>query len=65
MCKCNGETYIGVIGTARPALTNNSYIYIEGSNLMIFSDDPEDRPTFIPIHFCPLCGRNLDPEETE
>lgn len=50
---------------ARPALTNNSYIYIEGNNLKIFSDDPESRPTFIPIHFCPICGRNLDPEETE
>ena len=65
MCKCDGESYIGVVGMARPTLTNNSYIYIEGSNLKIFSDDPESRPTFIPIHFCPICGRNLDPEETE
>ena len=54
-----------MIGTASPALTNNTYLYIDGSNLKIFSDDPEDRPTFIPIHFCPLCGRNLDPEENE
>ena len=54
-----------MIGTARPALTNNSYVYIEGSNMMIFSDDPESQPTIIPIHFCPLCGRKLDPKEIE
>ena len=65
MCKCDGESYIGVIGMASPSFTDNSYLYIEGNRLKIFGDDPESRPTFIPIHFCPICGRNLDPEETE
>lgn len=59
MCKCNGETYLGVIGMARPALTNNSYIYIEGKNLQIVNDDPRKPTVNIPISFCPLCGRKL------
>lgn len=64
-CKCYGETPLGIIGMARPALTNNSYIYIEKNKLLIFSDDPKSQPTEIPINFCPICGRNLDLEETE
>lgn len=61
-CKCNGETPLGIIGMARPALSNNTYLYIEETHLLIFNDDPESQPTKIPINFCPLCGRKLDEE---
>ncbi len=47
---------------ARPALSVNSYLYIEGNRLKIFNDNPESEPTYIPTNFCPLCGRRLDPE---
>lgn len=58
-CVCNGERPLAILGMARPALSNNYYIYIDGVLMQIFNDDPRGEITYIPINYCPLCGKKL------
>ncbi|MBR1909886.1 MAG: hypothetical protein IJ821_04800 [Lachnospiraceae bacterium] len=59
-CVCKGENPLAIIGAASPNLSNNSYLYIEGKDLLIMNDRPDIPTIYVPIKFCPICGKELN-----
>lgn len=58
-CVCNGERYLGIVGQELAGFSKTITAYVQGNNLRIFGEAPEDPAGDIQIKYCPLCGKKL------
>ena len=56
-CFCRGKREIP---TTQPFSMNNLHIAINGSYLQIFDDTPDGPVVYVPVNYCPHCGRKLE-----
>ena len=59
-CICDGERELGIVGTELGGFNKRIYAYIQGNNLRVFGEGPEEAAGDIQIKYCPMCGRKLD-----
>ena len=58
-CICNSNTALGSVGTELAGYSKKIFVYIQGNNLRIFSEEPSGSEGDIPIIYCPMCGAKL------
>ena len=55
-CFCHGEREFP---TTQPFSQNNIHITMDGTYIQVFDDDPSSPIVYVPIYYCPYCGRQL------
>lgn len=59
-CICDGERELGIVGTELGGFNKRIHAYIQGNNLRVFGEGPEEAAGDIQIKYCPMCGRKLE-----
>lgn len=58
-CMCNSDIALGSVGTELYGYSKKIFVYIQGNNLRVFSEEPGGSEGDIPINYCPMCGAKL------
>ncbi len=57
-CK-GGEIAVGSVGQDLTGFTKKIFVYVHDDKLRVFGEGRDDAAGYIPINFCPKCGRKL------